>query len=1330
MARIYVSSTFKDLEECREKVRLSLRQMGHEDIAMEYYVAGDERPVDKCLEDVASCDLYIGIFAWRYGFVPKGYDKSITELEYRKAVETGKHCLIFLLHENAPWPRNLIDKGEDQEKIEALRNELSAEKTVSFFNTPDELASVVGSAVHNWEINNRNPVRNPVREPFHIAPIQVPSLTESFVELPVMQEIKSHLLNGSNSQGILAITAIQGLGGIGKTTLAKIVAHDKEVQSYFSNGILWVTLGQEPDKLSLLNGWIKELGDSQSNHTTVETASNHLITLLYEKHILLVVDDAWNSRDVKPFLVGGSSCQTIITTRKAYIADDLGAKCYSLNLMTEEQSLELFAKVLQDSWKENEKEHALKVAKDVGYLPLALNLAAKRRKRDYPWVKIHEALEEEIALLSVLSPRVLGKREEGLEASLNLSLKALRSYDEEAFLNFIWLGVLPDDIKVNEKMASTLWGIDKEEAGYVLEFLWEEGLLTQDSIIQLGNEKLKTYRIHDLFHDIACHYLTRSPNTENSTELPGLGLTLNEAHTSLLNRYQSKMQKVGLWHTLEDDAYIHSHLTWHMEKAGKIEDIHNLLIEETENGKNGWYEALESLELNAVFIEDLMKAWNLSEKNSEHQIEQGNKTSFIGLELRYALIYTSINSLSSNISTELLVALLETKKWNETKVFIYAQKEPDSYERVTKLISIYRIINDESMKEEVMDKALEITSRIQYDYARSNALSALVPHLDGQRKEEVIEKALEIASKIQNDYYRLNALSVLVPHLDGQRKEEVMDKALEITSRIQDDYHRSNALSALIPHLDGQRKEEVMDKALEIASRIQFDYARSNALSALIPHLDSQRKEEVIEKALEIASKSQNDYYRSNALLALVPHLDGQREEVIEKALEIASKIQDDYHRSNTLFALVPYLDGQRKEEVIEKALEITSRIQDNYYRARALSTLVPHLDGQRKEEVIEKALEIASKIQNDYYRSNVLSALVPHLDGQRKEEVMDKALEITSRIQDDYHRSNVLSALVPHLDGQRKEEVMEKALEITSRIQDDYHRSNALSALVPHLDGQRKEEVMDKALEITSRIQDDYHRSNALSALVPHLDGQRKEEVIEKALEITSRIQDDYYRLNALSVLVPHLDGQRKEEVMDKALEITSRIQDDYHRSNALSALIPHLDVQRKEEVIEKALEIASKIQDDTLRADALSVLVPHLDVQRKEEVIEKALEIASKIQDDILRADALSVLVPHLDSQRKEEAMEKALEIASKIQLDYVGVDVLCFALSSMRNSPSNKLYFLWRKGIRILREYPRSNLLSNIITLIPVMNDLGEDETLFEISRAIIDVSNWFP
>jgi Domain of unknown function (DUF4062) len=111
MARVYVSSTYQDLRECRERVRLALQRLQQDDVAMETYVAEPERPVDKCLRDVAACDLYIGVFAWRYGYVPAGSTRSVTELEYRTAVQHGKDRLIFLLDEDAPWPRSMIEKG-------------------------------------------------------------------------------------------------------------------------------------------------------------------------------------------------------------------------------------------------------------------------------------------------------------------------------------------------------------------------------------------------------------------------------------------------------------------------------------------------------------------------------------------------------------------------------------------------------------------------------------------------------------------------------------------------------------------------------------------------------------------------------------------------------------------------------------------------------------------------------------------------------------------------------------------------------------------------------------------------------------------------------------------------------------------------------------------------------------------------------------------------------------------------------------------------------------------------------------------------------------------
>ncbi|MFZ4986561.1 MAG: DUF4062 domain-containing protein [Blastocatellia bacterium] len=155
MARIYISSTYQDLKDHREEVYRALRNLSQDVIAMEDYLATDTRPLDKCLKDVARCEIYVGIFAWRYGFTPLGQSKAITELEYREAKRLGLKCLIFLLDETVPWPPLLID--EDAAKIKALREELMLEHTISKFSSRQGLALSVSSAVSNELIGHQPP---------------------------------------------------------------------------------------------------------------------------------------------------------------------------------------------------------------------------------------------------------------------------------------------------------------------------------------------------------------------------------------------------------------------------------------------------------------------------------------------------------------------------------------------------------------------------------------------------------------------------------------------------------------------------------------------------------------------------------------------------------------------------------------------------------------------------------------------------------------------------------------------------------------------------------------------------------------------------------------------------------------------------------------------------------------------------------------------------------------------------------------------------------------------------------------------------------------------
>jgi len=147
VARIYISSTWEDLADFRAEVCASLRRLRHDVVSMEDYTARSGRPLEECLADVAACDVYVGLFAWRQGFVfvPAGQTKGIAQLELEEAERTGKTVLVFLLAEDQPWPPKLVD--EDKRAIVALRERLQRDYIVEWFRTPHDLANHVATAV-------------------------------------------------------------------------------------------------------------------------------------------------------------------------------------------------------------------------------------------------------------------------------------------------------------------------------------------------------------------------------------------------------------------------------------------------------------------------------------------------------------------------------------------------------------------------------------------------------------------------------------------------------------------------------------------------------------------------------------------------------------------------------------------------------------------------------------------------------------------------------------------------------------------------------------------------------------------------------------------------------------------------------------------------------------------------------------------------------------------------------------------------------------------------------------------------------------------------------
>ena len=146
---IFLSSTLTDLEEPRRQVVKYMSVLPSDLLSMEVFGSDESKPVDVCLQQVRKCNLFVGIYAARYGTVDETTGKSITELEYLEAVKLLtegklKALLLYLIDPNANWPIKYTE--QDPVKLTNLirfKNEVSSKHTVSFFQTADDIPYIV-----------------------------------------------------------------------------------------------------------------------------------------------------------------------------------------------------------------------------------------------------------------------------------------------------------------------------------------------------------------------------------------------------------------------------------------------------------------------------------------------------------------------------------------------------------------------------------------------------------------------------------------------------------------------------------------------------------------------------------------------------------------------------------------------------------------------------------------------------------------------------------------------------------------------------------------------------------------------------------------------------------------------------------------------------------------------------------------------------------------------------------------------------------------------------------------------------------------------------------
>ena len=303
-------------------------------------------------------------------------------------------------------------------------------------------------------------------------PLSLQKLPDSYVHRSREEETLAEMLLNQDSQQTIAITSLVGAGGFGKSTLALKLCYELKDHPAFKDGILSVTLGEQPkseaELINLIDSWLRHFDKGASN--TLDEAQRQLREVLADRSCLLLVDDVWHGKDLKPFLQQGKRCKVLVTTRDASQLPNTAS--LAVDAMASEESLELLLSNIchsQDLDPEG-KDAALSLVKQLGNWPLLLKLVNRH---------IFERHQQRHDLLSAIKHTHKRLQRKGLQAFrdssqlerhqaakivLESSLELLDTAADATPEHFYSLAIFPDDTAIPLSQLALCWRCDEDEA--------------------------------------------------------------------------------------------------------------------------------------------------------------------------------------------------------------------------------------------------------------------------------------------------------------------------------------------------------------------------------------------------------------------------------------------------------------------------------------------------------------------------------------------------------------------------------------------------------------------------------------------------------------------------------------------------------------------------------------------------------------------------------------------------------------------------------------------------------------------------------------------------
>lgn len=219
-----------------------------------------------------------------------------------------------------------------------------------------------------------------------IRPAQLPATVPDFTGRASFVAGLEDVLASAEGR-MMAVSLLAGIGGVGKTTLAVHVAH--AARAHFPDGQLYVDLQGTRDRAAepetVLGAFLRALGTAGSAiPDTLEERAALYRSMLDGRRVLVLLDNARDAAQVRPLLPGTEGCAALVTSR-VQLVDLAGAHMVDLDVMSPEEAIQLFTRIVGEERVERERAMALYVVEACGFLPLAIRIAASRLAARRTW---------------------------------------------------------------------------------------------------------------------------------------------------------------------------------------------------------------------------------------------------------------------------------------------------------------------------------------------------------------------------------------------------------------------------------------------------------------------------------------------------------------------------------------------------------------------------------------------------------------------------------------------------------------------------------------------------------------------------------------------------------------------------------------------------------------------------------------------------------------------------------------------------------------------------------------------------------------------------------